>query len=163
MDLILAIIVFLIILVSTLLLWEQARNRGEQISEKRDINTQARFALQTLTQTPGNPASWDKAEFFNASQLGLTSIPFVLEESKLYSFSIWNSSFYDNYKKILGLQGYDFALFIYPYDYTLQRFSTTSNFYIGKNSSATINEKVRLERTLSMNKTYQQLVLVVWK
>ena len=163
MDLILAIIVFIMLLVSVLIFWEHAQSRHDQVIAKHDIGIVSRLAAQTLLQSPGNPASWEYFPGFNASQLGIVDSPFSLNINKVEKLVLWNSTDYVNIKNSLGLQGYDFLIEIYNYSTSSKQFQNAPSYLVGKNVSVNATEVVRIERTLKHISDWKKFVLQVWK
>ncbi len=161
-----ASVVFITILVGALMLWQFATARTDEIDSKQDINMHARFALQALTQMPGEPANWEEDSSFNLTtmrSLGIASKPFSISSRKLSQLQTWNSSGYTDYKTLLGLQGYDFQLRVFPYSHPTTKFSTIEEIRVGKSPSSASTELIRLERTMRQADQWKLLVLEVWK
>lgn len=122
-DLIIALITFIIIMVGIAWVWESSREKINLNEQENDMNLISIFALSSLIETPGNPPNWDEfddADFDenNVASLGFaynSLSPWMLDEDKmlrLHELDELNSTQYETMKKILGLRGasYEFNI-----------------------------------------------------
>jgi len=166
LDLFLATIVFVSIMVTMIFMWDFARERSSSLEEQRDIQIQSRQALNSLLLTPGSPASWEEYNSVNktnVSSIGLANEPFSINQRKIQRLASANSTFYDDYKTILGLQGFDFTFEMYSYTDSQQKFSTVPIYRAGKTAASNISELIVLERLVLMDGTQKKAVLAVFR
>jgi hypothetical protein len=137
-DLIFALIIFILILLSTTYLWDYSREKITLSEERNDLEIVARNAMSSLLLKEGNPSNWSDLpiESFNKTiikNLGLagnisinglnrsTSSATaalvnkgsrVLDESKVSRLVELNDEKYSVYKELLAIKGsgYEFAL-----------------------------------------------------
>lgn len=166
MDLFLATVVFVGIMLSFLTVWQYAQAKSTDKNAKSDIALQAHAALNALVQTAGDPPSWEDLPTLNQSavhSLGLAVQPFSLSSSKLARLAELNATNYADYKVLLGLQGYEFDLQVYPWDGAQGQFLDIADVHVGKSPPASVSELVAEERVVAEGTQWKRVVLEVWK
>ena len=146
-------------------LWEYSTRKAEDADIKRDINLHARYAMESLLLTSGNPAQWDTFIAVNTttiSTLGIATRPYEASGAKLVRLVARNATDYEEYKRLLGLSGYEFQLRVYEYVTAQQAYPAVPQFHIGKSPPGTASERVVIERTGLKDGQRIRATLEVW-
>ncbi|MGM5482016.1 MAG: hypothetical protein ACQESF_01000 [Nanobdellota archaeon] len=136
-DFIFSGILFIIVFFSLVSAWDNLRYNFSSVDQRNDFEIISRYAFSSLTETRGVPNSWHINGNVNStevSSLGLLGPEGSLMSEKLEALSIYNSTSYQEYKKILGIKGpgYEFSLnATYFYD-NLSIKNITTVGYLGK-------------------------------
>lgn len=119
-DLIVALITFIIIMIGIAWVWESSREKINLNEQENDMNLISIFALSSLIETPGNPSDWELIDDADFDENNIGSLGFAQD-----SISPWNLNYdkilklydlreveYETMKKILGMRGagYEFNI-----------------------------------------------------
>ncbi len=106
-DLLISAIVFLMIFISIRGIWIENLNEGQASLNSYELELKTIQAVNCLLKTPGFPVDWNSS---SVELIGLAKKPFVLSEDKVDEFLLLD---YNNAKKALGIEGYEFNLSIF--------------------------------------------------
>lgn len=186
-DLAIATVTFLVILVSSMWLWDYSIEKIELSERRNDLEMISKNALAVLVETPGSPSNWtelSEADFneTNIYSLGLArsysqnnldvarkgksaglSIDnyLVLDENKIQRLIALYPQKYTTYKKVLGILGpnYEFQLIIKVWNGT----DYSTQYEIGSSPSQNVMDIVRADRFVLLNGEWTDVVLRLWK
>jgi hypothetical protein len=160
LDIVIAMGIFILILVSTALIWQYSRGKITIEETRNDMETIARNALSVLAETKGNPTNWTGYAFNTTSikSLGIAEEFLVLDSEKISSLSSEN---YSAAKTILGILGpnYEFGITIKVWNGS----SYAADYTIGSYPNATAYEIIHLERHVLFNSTWAKASIDLWK
>ncbi len=118
-DLIIAVIIFTLLFVTIIWLWEYTQQKITLHEKKAEIEMPARIALSSLLQTSGIPSNWSNYSLTDFSSDNIYSIglsqennPWNLDSRKISKLSSLNITKYLEIKKILGLSNPNFEFYI---------------------------------------------------
>lgn len=165
-DLMIAIILFILILVSIIWVGDFLNAKIKSREDSRVMGIMADYAISSLVETTGQPANWQNLSntSFNesfVSSLGLavsSTQPWVLDLSKADRLSQLNASKYDTLKRILGLRGAD-----YEFLFTIQQKDRPAGIQIGLQPDTDAQNIIILTRQALMNNSYANLTLTMWQ
>jgi hypothetical protein len=160
LDIVIAVGIFILILVSTALIWQYSREKISIEETRNDMETIARNALSVLIETKGSPSNWTDYTFntANVKSLGIADEFLVLDSAKINSLSSGDYSTAKTILDILG-SGYEFQLKI-----TVWNGNTyISNTSIGSAPDSSASEIVHIERFALLNNIWAKTAINVWK
>jgi hypothetical protein len=168
-DMIIAMGIFVVIMLTVASAWDFSREKTYRMELRNDMEVAARTALSALMKTSGNPSDWHtrQPEWFNETNvksLGLSkNEPWYINDLKLQKFEEWEAEKYDTYKKILGLQFYDFYMDFWEYNGT---FDSSPDYSVGNTPNTTAENVVKLQRVAlsdTENNKWLKIEMGVWK
>ena len=187
MDITLAIVTFLIILISSIWITGYSSEKIDITERRNDLEFISKSALSALVETPGNPSGWDQldeddfdenniyslglAMSYSENDLDVEEIGkspgltvknyLVLDDAKIQRLKALESQKYNVYKRIMGVLGpeYEFQLKI-----NLWNGSSYHVVYeIGMVPGSNATNLVRTDRFALLNSTWTDVVLNLWK
>lgn len=168
-DMIIAMGIFVVIMLTVASAWDFSREKTYRTELRNDMEIAARIALSALIKTSGNPSDWHKqqSEWFNETNvksLGLSkNEPWHISDLKLQKFEEWEAEKYDAYKKILGLQSYDFYMEFWEFNGT---FDDGPDYSVGNTPDSAAENVVKLERVAlsdAQDNMWLKIEMGVWK
>ena len=160
LDIFIAVGIFILIILSTMTVWEYSREKISVNEMRNDMEIIARNSLSVLVETRGNPSNWSSYVFneSNINSLGLADGFLVLNQTKISSLVLGN---YQAAKRILGILGpnYEFRLNLAVWNGNA--YADTYSIGLIPNSSA--SEVVRVERFALLNGTWAKVTMKLWK
>jgi len=160
LDAVIAIGMFILILLSTALIWNYSREKIAIEETRNDMEIIARNALSVLIETTGKPSNWTDYTFnpTNIYSLGIADEFLVLSQTKINSLSLAD---YSTTKTILGILGpnYEFRLNIDVWNGT----AYASNYTIGLLPDSTASEVVNIERFALLDNIWAKANIKLWK
>lgn len=168
-DSIIGLGIFIAIIISMVYIWDYTREKA-YYSEQRDYMERAgRDALSSLVLTSGSPPGWHLGPFpLNSTvveSLGLArNRPLEIDQGKAEAMQAQNSSSYMAYKEILGLEGLEFRLTLWPYS---GGYEASPLFSIGTDPPASQKNIVKLQRFgllhNSASDTWLRMDMEIWE
>lgn len=182
LDLIVAVTMFILILISIAWAWDYSREKITLTEKRNDMLLISQNVLSVLVETEGNPANWSSfsVDDFNESNIfsiGLTKSLAAgdttiknsaralshngfsnLEISKAITLNNFDSQKYVTYKKILGINPYDFQLMIGIWNGA----SYSTSYVIGL-EPANAENIIHADRFVLLNGTWSKVSLKVWQ
>ena len=185
LDLMIAIAAFLIILLSSIWLWEYMNEKINSIEKNNDLGMIAKKTISALTDYPGRPANWTEydASDFNSANiqvLGLAKNPsingfsgstgpiglydsgyLIIDERKLSKLESMNTEKYPEYKKMLGVLGpnYEFSLRVDKWNGI--NYSTINTIGLAPDGNAGII--IRQDRFTLVNDSWADVIIEIWQ
>lgn len=182
LDLIIAVIIFILILVSIAWAWDYSREKIISSEKKNDMLLVANNVLSVLVETEGNPANWSSFSVDDFNESNILSIGLAkslatddttiknsaralsyngvcnLDISKITILDNFDSQKYSTYKKILGINPYDFELSINMWNGA--NYSTSNIMGLYPDNSENI---IHADRFALLNGTWSKISLKVWQ
>ncbi|MFH0861520.1 MAG: hypothetical protein V1875_00685 [Candidatus Altiarchaeota archaeon] len=152
MDLIAALFIFLVIIVSMMWLWGTAYARMDAYRDSSSRQSRLLDISSALVKTPGNPADWQNGQVTpdRVYALGLASAENVLSEEKLTALESAN---YQSLREIMGLGSENFSI-------TVSRdYGGTPEVLYSKGAVLDASERRIVRRYALMNGTRVELKL----
>ena len=186
-DLVVAILLFITIIISSIYIWDYSKERIFLAEKRNNLNLLARNTLSSLVETSGNPSNWssipetefnennilslgllkshslnnyDQIKKSRSGALGLNNLA-ILDKNKIETLSNFNNTKYETQKKILGLLGpnYNFELQIKKWNET----AFEINYNIGIPPTNESRNIVRLDRFALLDDEYVNVIIKVWE
>jgi hypothetical protein len=164
-DMLLAIIIFVMILVSVMWLSDFLNEKIRYDENRRMMGITAGYAMSSLVETPGSPDNWEtfSTSYFNETNvrsLGLADKGYggwQLDTAKVARLSTLGSSKYDEIRDMIGLRGsgYEYYLTISP--------ASGSAVAIGILPEANSTNIIVASRGAMMNSSYTNVSLFLWE
>lgn len=186
-DAAVATIVFLLILVASMWLWDYSMEKIELTERRNDLELISKNALAVLVETPGDPSNWTNVSEFDFNETNINSLGLVrsysqndldiirkgksagltidnylvLDENKIQRLDALYPQKYGIYKKTLGILGpnYEFQLMIKVWNGT----GYDTQYEVGPNPGPNVLDIVRADRFALLNGEWANVVLKVWK
>ncbi|MFH1317041.1 MAG: hypothetical protein ABII01_05980 [Candidatus Woesearchaeota archaeon] len=187
MDLIIAMISFLIIILIGIWTWDYTLEKSYLTELRGDLEIISKNSLNVLVQTPGDPSNWNglSDEEFNRSNiisLGLaksssksgidiqekgksagmmTSNYLDLDTSKIERLSELNATKYDDFKRMIGILGpeYEFEIRVMVWNGT----GYSTRHQIGARPADASQNIVRSDRFALYNGTWANVLFYIWQ
>ncbi len=103
-DLFSALIIFIIMMIALILLWNQYSSRLNTKLQDEELYSAALRAADQLAYSPGLPTAWEENES-SIKKLGLAKYPGIISRQKLLSLQYLD---YNQIKALLNIKKYDF-------------------------------------------------------
>lgn len=170
LDVMFAIGVFALILMSIAWSWSFVTEKISQDNIMTDMQINSKNAISVLLETPGRPTNWDNTaendlfdnDVKNVDSLGLSvSYPSVLHKNKVARLDYLNNSYYENIRDVLGLSKYEFHLNFYVYDGST--YPSTPNYEIGNGSSSQSKYAFVINRYAVIDNNWTKVVFKLWQ
>jgi len=186
-DAIIAVITFVVILLSSIWIWDYSREKIYLTERRYDLELISKNVLSVLVETPGNPANWTNISDTDFNQTNINSLGLarssshnnlnlglkgrsgglvfsdylVLEVDKIERFDNLSSLKYDACKKILGILGpnYEFGIDVN----VLNGSNYVTRYQIGTTVTPISKDIVRADRYALLNGTWTNVVFKVWQ
>lgn len=168
-DVIIAVFVLIMILTSSVWLWDTAREKIYLAEERNNLELTARNAIYTLIQTVGDPPTWHQLNNVDTNETNIYSLgigknrPWFISEDKAIRLKDINDTKYQMIKKILTVRNNDFYLNISKYNNINKKYE---NFVlIGKSPPQSAEQIIRIERIglSDVDKSWMKIIIYVWK
>lgn len=167
-DLAIATMIFLSALALAFFLWNSTTediNRAENLRELQKI---AASTTEQLIRTPGIPADWDTqwdlVGGVRQGVPGLATSDRIINETKASSFiDFMNSTYYDDYKHLLGLGEYDFYMEVTPYNQPGSPVQVNGKDFVAGKAVSNSEESIAVLRTAIFNGEIVRVTLIIWK
>ena len=148
-DIIIAMIIFIFIIISSAWFWDTAKEKMHQTEVRNDLELAAHNAVSVLIGTVGDPPNWNNLTFTdrNIYSLGIGgNRPWIIDEHKASRLGELNATDYDLIKRILGIRGssYEFYLNISKYNPISKSFSYVS--LVGKKPNSSSSHVININR-----------------
>ncbi len=160
LDIVIAIGIFILILLSTALIWQYSMEKISIEETRNDMEIIARNVLSVLIETKGTPTNWTDYTFnqTNIQSLGLADEFLILNQTKINSLL---SADYSTAKTILGILGsnYEFILNMDIWNNSVY----VANYTIGLSPNATASEIVKVERFVLLDSLWTKATIKLWK
>jgi len=186
-DAIIAIVSFLVILISAVWIWDYTKEKIELNERRNDLELISMNALAVLVETPGDPANWTGIQDDDFNQTNVLSLGLarsysasnvdvarkgksaglsinnylVMDIAKIQRLYDSNAQKYEMYKKILGILGpaYEFQLLINRWDGN----NYVTEYEIGAAPNSTAANIVRADRYALLDNNRVNVVFKVWQ
>ncbi len=166
-DLAVATILFISTLALAFFLWNSSTEDINKAEALRDLQRIAASTTEQLIRTPGTPPDWNtqwdlRGQDISNGVPGLATSARVIDPIKANSFiDMMNSTYYEQYKHLLGLGEYDFYMEVTNLTGSMVGVNGKP-FVVGKplsNSEAS----VAVLRTAIFNNTIVRVTFIIWK
>ncbi len=162
-DFAIGLVLFMVVLVMVLPLWDDIRFQTLSDSEQRFLQTRALSVSDILLRSPGSPGDWNES---NVLSIGLANEEHVLNISKVHSlFNLLNSD-YDRAKSLLGIPAYQLNISLTDATHSPLVLSGNRTEFGTDSSSARDVFIVTRIALLQLNATTRQMVnlnVIVWR
>ncbi|MBI5061048.1 MAG: hypothetical protein HZB67_01940 [Candidatus Aenigmarchaeota archaeon] len=155
----LGVIIFLVVLVMIIPLWFYVDLQIRTSEESKEMEDRLVRTSDVLIKSPGSPENWNAT---NVLSIGFSSGDRQLNTTKIISFLDMN---YQDSKKKLGIEGYEFYLYFNHLNGSLVTFGG-KNFSYGMNYTQAAGEIHKIERIVILKDTGAALSvmnLVLWR
>jgi hypothetical protein len=166
-DLIVAVIVFTFILITSAWFWDATKEKMHLSETRNDLELIAHNAVSVLINTVGDPPNWHNITFneSNVYSIGIgKNRPWFIDLNKATRLQELNSTDYETLKKILGVRGpfYEFYLNISKFNKTTSEFEDISLVGIYPNSSS--SHVINIKRTMlsDIDRSWVSFNMLVW-
>lgn len=162
-----AFMVFIIL--STGISWTYMFRKTAEIDSNSQIHSKTLFASKSLARTQGEPADWEErnSSWFNStnlSHLGLCkSQPKQMDPDKIKRLEEWNNTNYEEYKKLLNLEGYEFWIELWEYESAGAGYGVDPEHRIGKEPAESVKNVVVLTRQVEFKGEWARMKVGVWE
>ena len=163
-DLIVAVIVFIFILITSAWFWDATKEKMTLTEQRNDLELIAHNAASVLINTVGDPPNWHNIEFNDSSvySIGIgKNRPWFIDLDKAKRL---NETDYNLTKRILGIRGpnYEFFLNVSMFNKTSQEFEDVSIAGIFPNESSAF--VINIERTMlsDIDDSWVNFKMLVW-
>jgi len=158
-DLTISLIIFSTFLIIAFNKWNTELNELNELRKTEDLWFETEQLMKTLTYSQGNPENWT---LINLKNVGLMSTPNHLDNYKVEYFINLSKNNYQDLKKKIGFNNYDFNLKI---DY-----ANGTNIYDQGNSFYDASEVFRIKKSAYLDKKefplkYDEVIveLISWR
>ncbi len=158
-DFVFGAVIFMVVLLIVIPLWFYVDFQLKTVEERKETENKLIRTTEMLTKSPGAPEGWNET---SALSIGFSSGKKYLNASKIQSFMKID---YQDSKKKLGLEGYEFYLYFSSLNGSLLVINGSSLSY-GLNYTETASEIFRMERPVMLkgNSTILAMMsLILWR
>ena len=148
LDLLLAIVIFIIILTGFFLTWNRYTNRLDDSKLNNELSLHSFQTIQQLVTSPGMPNNWE-VNISGVMILGLAKKDGVIDENKLNALKTLN---YDQVRSLLNLKRFGMLLLI--------KKGNESIYELGNVSSG---RTIQIERKVLYQNEESTIQLALWK
>ncbi|MBR9678508.1 MAG: hypothetical protein GOU97_04430 [Nanoarchaeota archaeon] len=150
LDFVVAITVFAILFYAGITMWNDYSRDLEKSYSTNELRMKAYGASVSLMDSSGQPFNWS----IESNRAGVKDFENI-DSGKLERMIDYASNDYENSKKLLGLQEYDYRIIV--------NYSNGTNIYDSGESYALADEIVAIKRLALMKGDGVNVKLIVWR
>ena len=148
-DIIIAMIIFIFIIISSAWFWDTAKEKMHQTEARNDLELIAYNAVSVLIGTVGDPPNWNNQTFLdrNIYSIGIgKNRPWIIDEEKASRIGELNATNYNLIKRILGIRGSSYEFYLNISKYNSSSSSFTYLTLAGKKPNSSSSHVINIKR-----------------